>query len=235
MERCLHVRYPCIAAHVFSCVTSMPRKVEAACTATLSTLVFLLGLTCLTEQSAASMRPDGLEADRCFTTVCHEATSTLRQLAASNPPALSQGGARPEGAWRLMRAPNPYGGPDAVSIVHTVDFARSDADLAGIMLRCAARGLETLAIVFDPRPPSSRPWVKVSLSGAEKTFEAKVVPPFTALLLPAEATSLLTGGWRTSDELAIEVEAEPAPVKGILSLAGLGPALEELRASCPAQ
>ncbi|MBV9567371.1 MAG: hypothetical protein JO172_04475 [Hyphomicrobiales bacterium] len=157
------------------------------------------------------------------------------KLAASNAPGVPQGPSRSEGAWRLMRAPNPYGGPDAVSIVHTVDISRSDADVAGLMLRCARGGIEALVIVLDPRPPSSRPWVKFRVSGTEEKFEAKIVPPFTALLLPVEAAAQLTGRWRTSDELAIEVEAEPLPVKGTLSLMGLGPALEGLRASCPPQ
>ncbi|MBV9754876.1 MAG: hypothetical protein JO188_20335 [Hyphomicrobiales bacterium] len=134
-----------------------------------------------------------------------------------------------------MRAPNPHGGPDAVSIVHTVDISKSDADVAGLMLRCAPDGIEALVVVFDARPPSSRPWVKVRASGEEEKFEAKIVPPFTALLLPPEAAFLLTGPWRTADELVLEVEAEPAPVKGALSLVGLGAALDELRGSCPPQ
>jgi len=159
---------------------------------------------------------------------------TMR-LAASNTPGVPQAPSRPAGAWRLMRAPNPHGGPDAVSIVHTVDIARSDVDLAGLMLRCAPGGIEALIIVLDPRPPSSRPWVKARAAGMEEQFEARIVPPFTALLLPPEAAALLTGQWRTSDEVAIEIEAEPSAVKGTVSLAGLGPALDDLRASCPPQ
>ena len=143
---------------------------------------------------------------------------------------------RPNGSWKLMRAVNPHGGPDAVSIVHAADISRSDADLAGLMLRCAqGGGIEALIIVFDPRAPSSRPWVKVRAADTEEKFEARIVPPFTALLLPPEAAALLTGRWRTSDEIAIEIEAEPSPEKGIVSLMGLGPALDELRASCPPQ
>ena len=195
--------------------------------------MMLLVATMLADVAGASMDA-AITGDPRLTTSRYAMTDFMK-LAASSPPGTPQAQANPDGAWRLMRSRSPLGGPDALSIVHTVDISRSDADLAGMMLRCAPGGIEALVIVFDPRPPGSRPWVKVRASGAEEKFEAKIVPPFTALLLPAEAVSLLTGRWRTSDELAIEVEAEPLPVKGILSLIGLGPALDGLRTICPPQ
>jgi hypothetical protein len=149
--------------------------------------------------------------------------------------AAASSGARSHGSWRLMRALNPHGGPDAISIVHTADVSRSDADLAGLMLRCAHGDIEVLIIVFEPRPPGSRPWVKVSAAGTEAKFEATIALPFTALLLPPDAAALLTGRWRSSDEITVEVQGDPAPVRGIVSLAGLGLALDELRASCSSQ
>jgi hypothetical protein len=156
-----------------------------------------------------------------------------RRAAASET--RQQPGSRLNGSWRLMRAPNPRGGPDAVSIVHTADISRSDADLAGLMLRCAEGDVEALIIVFQPRPPNARPWIKLGPAGGEAKFEAMIALPFTALLLPPEATALLTGRWRSSDEIAVEIESDPTPVHGIVSLAGLGPSLAELRASCPSQ
>src|SRR5262249_50004523 len=35
------------------------------------------------------------------------------------------------GTWRLVRTPNPRGGPDAVSIMETADTARSDMTSSG--------------------------------------------------------------------------------------------------------
>lgn len=173
--------------------------------------------------------------DPCVAVSRDLAAICLSRPAASNTPGAPQAPPGAEGGWRLMRAPNPHGGPDAVSIVHTVDISRSDVDLAGLMLRCAPGGIEVLVVVLDPRPPSSKPLVKIRVAGMEEKFEARSVPPFTALLLPSEAAALFKGLGRTSDEVAIEIEAEPSPVKGTVSLAGLGTALGELRASCPPQ
>jgi hypothetical protein len=58
-------------------------------------------------------------------------------------------GSRP-GSWRLVRTPNPRGGPDAVSVMQTPDPSRSDIDLAGLMLRCSDRGFEVLIVLLHP-------------------------------------------------------------------------------------
>jgi hypothetical protein len=64
------------------------------------------------------------------------------------------------GDWRWVRTPNPRGGPDAISIMHTADMSRSDADLAGLMLRCAQDGIEALVIVVAPLPTRARPRIR---------------------------------------------------------------------------
>jgi hypothetical protein len=194
-------------------------------------VIALLVSTALTGPNAATMAANG----PCLAASGEAAASCLIGLVASSAPGVPQAPARAEGGWRLMRALNPQGGPDAVSIVHTVDVSRSDVDLAGLMLRCAPGGIEALIIVLDPRPPTSRPSVKVRVAGMEEKYDARIVPPFTALLLPPEAAALFTGPGRTSDEVTIEIAAEPSAVKGTVPLAGLGPALGELRASCPPQ
>src|ERR1700678_1888794 len=42
-------------------------------------------------------------------------------------------------SWPLIRTPHPRGGPDAVSIMRTADTARSDPELAGLMIQCAEK------------------------------------------------------------------------------------------------
>jgi hypothetical protein len=135
------------------------------------------------------------------------------------------------GSWRLVRTPNPAGGADAVSIMQTADIAKSDLDLAGLMLRCGERNVETLVVLIRPFPPRAHPKVTVAAGGKSGEFITTVVPPGAALLLPPEATVLAAGPWQSAAELAVQVEDEK-PVRGIVSLEGLGPAYRTLTASC---
>lgn len=136
--------------------------------------------------------------------------------------------------WKLFRSRDPRGGPDAISIMHVADLSNSDPDIAGIMLRCVGNGdgIETLVIVIEPRPPRARPHVVTAVSGASATFEATVVPPFTALLLPEQATALITGPWKSASELTVQVESEQGTGHGVILLRGLRPALELLTTNC---
>src|SRR5262249_16560991 len=66
------------------------------------------------------------------------------------------------GTWRLVRTPNPRGGPDAVSIMQTADAARSDIDLAGLTLRCSDTGFDVIVVFLKPFPPRTHPKVKLT-------------------------------------------------------------------------
>jgi len=136
------------------------------------------------------------------------------------------------GAWKLVRSADPRGGPDAVSIMHTAEPSKSDLDIAGLMLRCAGSGIEALVVVIEPRPPRDRPRVTFRAMGANTTFDATVVPPFSALLLPQEAAALFTGPWQFADDLSIQVDGNQTSVHGVVLLAGLRPALDRLLGSC---
>src|SRR5262249_29637112 len=70
------------------------------------------------------------------------------------------------GTWRLVRTPNPRGGPDAVSIMQTADATRSDIDLAGLTLRCSDTGFDVLVVFLKPFPPRRHPKVKLTTAGA---------------------------------------------------------------------
>jgi hypothetical protein len=136
------------------------------------------------------------------------------------------------GSWRLVRTPNPGGGPDAVSIMQTVDPSRSDIDLAGLMMRCSDKGFEVLIVLLEPLSPRSRPEVKLT-AGGTVAFTASVVSPNAVLALPSEATALVTGPWQSAPEVRIEVNESDKVIRGVVSFAGLAPALDLLRSNCP--
>jgi hypothetical protein len=139
------------------------------------------------------------------------------------------------GTWRLVRTPNPRGGPDAVSIMQTADAARSDIDLVGLTLRCSDTGFDVLMVFLKPFPPRTHPKVKLTSGGATVHLEATVIPPGAAISLPAEAATLAKGSWQSSSELAIEVEDDGSATWGFISLVGLGPALSLLTSNCPSR
>jgi hypothetical protein len=139
------------------------------------------------------------------------------------------------GTWRLVRTPNPRGGPDTVSIMQTADAARSDIDLVGLTLRCSDSGFDVLVVFLKAFPPRARPKVKLTTSGATINLEATVIPPGTAISLPAEAATMLKGSWQSSLELAVEVNDDSTATRGVISLAGLGPALSLLTSNCPSR
>jgi hypothetical protein len=138
-------------------------------------------------------------------------------------------------AWRLVRTPNPAGGRDAVSIMHTAELTRSDLDLAGLMLRCADSGIEVLFVVVEPISPRSHPKVTVATGPTKLVLSASAVPPGLLVLLPVEAAALAEGPWQKATELSVVIEGDRDPVRGVVLLAGLGGALQLLRSNCPTQ
>jgi hypothetical protein len=159
-------------------------------------------------------------------------SSCLESRSKADSPICLRKAVGSDGAWKLLRSRDPSGGPDAVSIIRTAELLRSDPDIAGLMLRCAGSDIETLIIVIEPRLPRARPRIGVAVKGASVIFEATVAPPFTALLLPKEATALLTGPWASAPELAITIEGDPSPERGVVLLAGLRQALDRLTIAC---
>jgi hypothetical protein len=137
------------------------------------------------------------------------------------------------GTWRLARTPNPRGGPDVVSITQTADPVRSDIDLAGLMVRCGTTGSELLIVLVQPLPPRARPKVKLTAGGSTAQFDATVIPPGTSLLLPRDTGTVVDGLWQSSPELSVEIDESNSPIRGVIPLAGLTPALALLRSNCP--
>lgn len=139
------------------------------------------------------------------------------------------------GGWHLVRTHNPYGGTDAVSIMHTADTSRSDLDLAGLMIRCRKGGTEVAVVLLRPYPLRARPHVVFGTTKNETRFEATVAPPGTAVVIPLDAASLVTGPWGEFNELSIRIDDGQSTIRGVVALANLRPAIEELNASCLAQ
>jgi hypothetical protein len=135
--------------------------------------------------------------------------------------------------WRFVRTPNPHGGVDAVSIMHTADTSRSDPDLAGLMIRCRDGGTEIVIIFIRSFPFRTQPIVLFGPQGHEAQFKTTVVPPGTAILLPAAATDLVRGSWRGLSELFLRVTEGQKTIRGVVPFAGLQTAFKVLIANCP--
>jgi hypothetical protein len=164
---------------------------------------------------------------RCF----EQATSNAPQGA---PPAVSGIGTS-MGTWRLVRTPNPRGGPDAVSIMQTAELTRSDVDLAGLMLRCAESGFDVLIVSLNPFPLRAQPKVRLTTRASTVEFRATVISPGAAISLPSEAAALVNGPWQSSPELTLQITENGNVIRGVVSLAGLAPALALLMSNCPSR
>jgi hypothetical protein len=178
------------------------------------------GLPSTTLEQCRSIKDDAVRL-RCYESETAKPDPTVRSKSTSVR------------TWPLVRTPSPAGGADAVSIMQTADVAKSDIDLAGLMVRCGERNTETLVVLVRPFPPRAHPKVTVAAGGTSREFTATVVPPGAALLLPPEAAVLAAGPWQSAAELALQVDDEH-PIRGVISLQGLGPAYRMLTASCRA-
>ena len=138
------------------------------------------------------------------------------------------------GGWHLVRTHNPNGGADAISIMHTADTSRSDLDLAGLMIRCSETSAEVVIVLLPALPFRTRPHVTLGKPGDETQFEATVAPPGTAVLLPRDATTLVSGPWQALEDLFIRIDDGQSTIRGVVKLAGLEAAFKELQASCAA-
>jgi hypothetical protein len=135
--------------------------------------------------------------------------------------------------WRLVRTRNPDGGADAVSIMRTADFTRSDRDLAGLTIRCAATNHEVVIILVQSFPIGARLHVQLSAAGIDKEYDASIIAPGVALLLPEEVSLLIQRQWGDISELSIEVHGQGTTIRGVIPTTGLKSALQLLSANCP--
>jgi hypothetical protein len=136
------------------------------------------------------------------------------------------------GGWHVVHTSKPAD-VDAISIMHTADTSRSDLDLAGLMIRCNDGRPEVAIVLIRPFTLRMRPHVVFGQPGNETQLEATVAAPGTAVVLPTDATTLVNGSWRALKDLLIRVEEGQDTIRGVVVLAGLQTAFNELVASCP--
>ncbi len=134
------------------------------------------------------------------------------------------------GNWRLVRTPNPKGGKDAISIMHTAELSQSDPNFAGLLIRCSEHGPEALVVFVRPLPPRARP----KISAAGKTYDGSVVSPGAEILLPGAGSDAQTR-WINLPTLQINVVEDGVTTKGTVPLDGLQAALGTLNAACLSQ
>ena len=137
-------------------------------------------------------------------------------------------------SWRLIRTPDPRGGPDVLAIMRTADTAQSDPDLAGLMIRCQEKQrLEVQLALVRPFPPRSKRDVALNTGKKESVLRAEASQAGTALILPVDATAFTIGPWQGLSQLAVKISDAEADVRGVIPLDGIAPALAKLAASCP--
>lgn len=159
---------------------------------------------------------------------CYESLLRSNPEAPASVPLSSASVSRKIGNWQLIRTPNPREGKEAISITRAGELSGSDPDFAGLMIRCADPDIEVLAVLISPQSPRTHP--RVSINGTK--FESSVVPPGTAILLPAETATLARKRWPALASLLLKIERDGAVTKGLVSLDGLQAALAALTVAC---
>jgi len=135
--------------------------------------------------------------------------------------------------WPITKTPRPGGGPEAVATMRTADTARSDPDLAGLMIRCGEKpGFEVHLALVRPFPPRSKRDVVLSSGSSQSVLKAETSSTGTTLLLPVDATAFTTGPWQGLKELAVKINDPVASISGVIPLDGIAPALARLTANC---
>lgn len=142
--------------------------------------------------------------------------------------------AAPSSIWKFTRTQGAKEGESFVAIMKTADTAQSDPDMAGLIVRCGARGkVDVLVALIRPFPPRSHPRVTItSPAGGTVTFEATMAAAGAAVLLPDEVSAFAAGKWQSTPSLSIIVKESDSEIKGVVALNGLREAYNSLLANC---
>lgn len=116
--------------------------------------------------------------------------------------------------------------------MRTADTAKSDIDLAGLMLRCGDRGIEPLIVLLRPLPLRARPTVTFGDQAGRTNVEASVAPPGTAIVLPVNVAALIAGPWRSLGDLPVEIKDGPGVISGVIPIEGIDLAFKALADTC---
>lgn len=168
----------------------------------------------------------------CVDSLASDALATGKSEPGTPPPVNPglAGNENPAGAWHLVHGVGKE--TDTQAILHTAEFERSDPQLAGLMLRCGQKGIETIVVVVEPYSPQTRPEIVLRSAEQEVHFEGRMIPTGAGILLPDEAANWLTQAAKASGEVEIEIAAANKKIDGVVGLTGLPSAVQPLNYDC---
>ena len=171
------------------------------------------------------------EVQHCQSAKKDPARMPCKERNSSGPTHLSQQPSVETGSWQLTRTANLAGGPDTISKI--ADAARSDHDVAGLMLRCGEGATtEVLVVLIEPLPPRTHPKVTVSAGPTTTEFTGSVVTPGALVLLPEKASALVERAWRSIPELAVAISEPRRSLHGVIPLTDISTAMRTLQSNC---
>jgi len=174
-----------------------------------------------------------LSSQHCQSAKKDPARTACKDGNSSGPTHLSQQPPVETGTWQLTRTPNPAGGRDSISITKIADAARSDHEVAGLMLRCGEGATtEVLVVLIEPLPPRTHPKVTVSAGATTTELTGSVVTPGPLVLLPEKASALVERAWRSIPELAVAISEDHRSLHGVIPLADISTAMQTLQWNC---
>ena len=174
-----------------------------------------------------------LSSQHCQSAKKDPARTACKDGNSGGPTHLSQQPPVETGTWQLTRTPNPAGGRDSISITKIADAARSDHEVAGLMLRCGEGATtEVLVVLIEPLPPRTHPKVTVSAGATTTELTGSVVTPGPLVLLPEKASALVERAWRSIPELAVAISEDHRSLHGVIPLADISTAMQTLRWNC---
>jgi hypothetical protein len=171
------------------------------------------------------------EVERCQTSKKDSPRMPCYKEGNSSGP-MSQQRPAEQGTWQLARTPDPARGRESFSITKIAD-ARSDHDVAGLMLRCGEGATtEVLVVLAEPLRSRTHPKVTVSAGATTTPFTASVVTPGDLVLLPEKASALVEHAWRSTAELVVAVADDHRSLRGVIPLTGISTAMQTLQSNC---
>ena len=129
---------------------------------------------------------------------------------------------------RVIRteAPTPF--PSCTPPIH-----RGRTLISRALWSAAAKAAPKLLLLFYRHCPLALDPTSRSASQEMKSnSKREVAPPGTLVLLPNDATTLVSGSWQTLEDLFIRIDDGQSTIHGVVKLAGLAAAFKKLQASC---
>ncbi|WP_420135602.1 hypothetical protein [Rhodopseudomonas sp.] len=135
--------------------------------------------------------------------------------------------------WKVVQAATDEQGHSAVAITRIADTQNSDPEMVGLMIRCSPPAqVDVALVVVTPFAPKSRPSVSIDSPGSTRSYEGRVAPGGTAVILPGVVAGLAAGHWQGLERLSFRIDNSGHQISGQVELAGLSQAYAEMTAKC---